>query len=99
MGNRQETKAAKGYVLEPEEEVDDLARRVIGAEVHRHLGPGFPESVYEEALAVEFSLRRIPFVRQPAVEVTYKGVDVGQGRPDFIVGDRLIVEIKAVTVQ
>ena len=99
MGNRQEAKDAKGLLLEPSEQLDDLARRVIGAaiEVHRHLGPGFAECVYEEALSVEFHLRRIPFVRQPAVEVTYKGVGVGQGRPDFIVGNGLIVEIKTVT--
>ena len=56
------------------------------------MGPGFPENIYEQALAVEFGLRGIPFVRQPSVEVTYKGVDVGHGRPDFVVGNGLIVE-------
>ena len=99
MGNRQEAKGAKGPLLEPDEQLDDLARRVIGAaiEVHRHLGPGFPENVYERALAVEFGLRGIPFVCQPAVGVVYKGIDVGYGRPDFVVGHGLVVEIKAVT--
>ena len=79
MGNRQEAKVAKGPLFEPDAQLDDLAGRVIGAaiEVHRHLGPGFPESVYEQALAVEFSLRGISFVRQPCIEVTYKaGWDV-----------------------
>lgn len=98
MGERQESKDAKGSLLEPDVAVDDAARRVIGAaiEVHRHLGPGFAESVYEESLAIELRLRGICFSRQPEVRVLYKGNDVGFGRPDFIVSERLVVEIKAV---
>src|SRR5262249_20937170 len=98
MHNRQGPKYAKGTFSEPSEQVDDLARRVIGAaiEVHRHLGPGFLESVCEEALAVEFGLRGIPFARQPATDVQYKGRVVGQGRPDYVVGGELVVEVKAV---
>ena len=84
---------------EPDDQLDALARSVIGAaiEVHRELGPGFLESVYEEALAVEMGLRRIPFVRQPLVEVRFKGTRVGEGRLDFLVAQRLVVEIKAVS--
>jgi GxxExxY protein len=83
---------------EPDAELDLLATRVIEAavEVHRRLGPGFLESVYEEALAIEFKERKIPFIRQPGVEVEYRGVRVGEGRMDFMVGGRLIVELKAV---
>ena len=83
---------------EPDAELDALARAVIGAgiEVHRELGPGFLENVYEEALAVELGLRAIPFVRQSQVEVRYKGVRVGEGRLDLLVGQRLVVEVKAV---
>lgn len=83
---------------EPSEEVDQIAREVIGAalEVHRILGPGFLESVYENALAVELKLRGIPFQRQRAVGVDYKGEDVGDGRLDLLVADRLVVELKAV---
>ena len=83
---------------EPSQAVDELARQVIGAaiEVHRHLGPGFPESVYEEALCVELSQRGIPFVRQPLIDVEYKGMPVGQGRLDIWVDRQLVVELKAV---
>ena len=98
MFDRQDAKDAKKSLREPGERLDSLARQVIGAaiEVHRHLGPGFSERVYEEALAMEFESRGIPFERQPAVRVHYKGCVVGEGRPDFVVGGSLVVEIKAV---
>ena len=83
---------------EPGARVDALAHDVIGAaiEVHRHLGPGFQESVYEEALCVELRLRRIPFERQRVTRVEYKGVRVGEGRVDLLVADQLVLELKAV---
>jgi GxxExxY protein len=62
-------------MLEPSLQVDATASAVIGAalEVHRVLGPGFLETVYEEAMAVEFGLRRIRFERQKPIGVSYKG--------------------------
>ena len=83
---------------EPEAATDELAHAVIGAaiEVHRHLGPGFLEDVYEEALCVELRLRQIAFERQKPVKVEYKGEYVGEGRLDLLVGDRLVVELKEV---
>lgn len=83
---------------EPGKEVDDLANAVIGAaiEVHRIPGPGYLESVYEEALAVELELRSIAFERQKPINVEYKGHGVGEGRLDLLVGGKLIVELKAV---
>lgn len=83
---------------EPDASTDALAHAVIGAalEVHRHLGPGFLEEVYEEALCLELRLRQIPFERQKRVRVDYKGDYVGEGRLDLLVGDRLVVELKAV---
>jgi GxxExxY protein len=71
---------------------------VIGAaiEVHSVLGPGYLESVYESAMALELTARAIPFQAQHAVSVTYKGADVGQGKIDFLAGGKLIVELKAV---
>jgi GxxExxY protein len=80
------------------EEISQLSGAVIGAaiEVHPLLGSGFLESVYEEALSVELQLRRIPFIRQPIVAVSYKGQQVGEGRLDLLVSNTLIVELKAV---
>jgi GxxExxY protein len=76
------------------------SREVIGAaiEVHRALGPGFLESIYEESLCMELYDRGIPFVRQREVIIRYKGRDVGIGRADLIIDDALIVELKAVDV-
>ena len=83
---------------EPDRKTDELAKAVIGAaiEVHRVLGPGYLESVYEEALAVELKLRGIPFERQKGMSVDYKGHAVGEGRLDVFVDDCLIVELKTV---
>jgi GxxExxY protein len=98
MTGRERTYFGEENMKEPTQQLDDFAHAVIGAaiEVHRHLGPGFLESVYEEALAVEFNLRGIPFERQKPVRIMYKGHDVGEGRLDFLVGECLIVELKAV---
>jgi len=78
--------------------VNDVARRVIEAavEVHRHLGPGYVESVYENALAIELGLRGISFERQVRFQADYKGHEVGEGRMDLLVERILIVELKAI---
>jgi GxxExxY protein len=83
---------------EPDAELDRLAHLAIGAaiEVHRQLGPGLLEAVYEEALCIEFDLREIPFSRQQRVGITYKGRPVGKGKLDLVVDNRLIIEIKSV---
>jgi GxxExxY protein len=82
----------------PDSELNKLTGAVIGAaiEVHRALGPGFLESVYEEAMYVELSHRGIGFVRQAGIGVNYKGTIVGEGRVDVLVEDALVVELKAV---
>jgi GxxExxY protein len=80
-------------------EADPLSGSVIGAaiEVHRYLGPGLLESVYESCLCHELTLREIPFQKQVELPVIYKGQSVGQIlRIDLIVAEALIVEIKAV---
>ena len=84
---------------EPTIELDRLANDVIGAaiEVHRNLGPGFLESVYEKALCKELELRDIPYSSQQTFSIEYKDSEVGAGRIDLLVGSELIVEIKAVS--
>ena len=84
--------------MEPSKEIDELACRTIGAaiEVHRNLGPGYLESVYEDALAVELARRQLSIRRQHGFAINYKGHEVGQGRLDLLIEDQLIVELKAV---
>ena len=83
---------------EPDEALNALSKRVIGAAiaVHRELGPGYPESVYERAMCVELTSAGIPFVSQHRIAVMYRDVEVGEGRLDMLVEDRLILEFKAV---
>ena len=78
--------------------VDSLAHRVLGCaiEVHRVLGPGWLESIYEEALCVELALARIPFERQVPVKVRYKRQDIGDAKLDLLVCRQLVVELKTV---
>jgi GxxExxY protein len=93
------TNKSYAYKLkEPSKEVDELARVVIGAliEVHRKLGPGFLESIYEEAACIEFYKRGVSYERQVIVAVEYDGRVIGEGRIDLLVGTKLIVELKAV---
>ena len=80
--NRHDAKSA--IFREPDARVDALARTVLDAafEVHRHLGPGFLESVYEEALTAELELRDVTFARQVVTGVEYKGRIVGNARLD-----------------
>lgn len=93
--NRQGAEDAK--LPEPDWELDQVARVVVDAalEVHRILGPGFLESVYEQALSVELGLRAVRFARQVPVAVTYKSVAIGEARLDLLVAERLVVELKA----
>jgi GxxExxY protein len=89
--------------MEQEERKDgrfeDGTQAVIGAliEVHRALGPGLLESAYEACLCAELSVRGIPCQRQRPLPIEYKGVRVDCGyRLDLVVGDGILVELKAV---
>jgi GxxExxY protein len=78
---------------------EDLTKQIIGAaiEVHRELGPGLLESVYEECLCYELTTRPIPFRRQVVLPLIYKSKQLDCGfRADVIVADKVLVEIKAV---
>jgi GxxExxY protein len=75
-----------------------LTEVVIGSaiEVHSELGPGLLESVYESALCCELRLRNLPGRRQVAVPVHYKGELIAQHRPDLVVADHIVVEVKSI---
>ena len=94
---RQDARDARN-AREPDEELDNYARRVLDCalEVHRTLGAGFLESVYEHALCVELALREGPFERQVPIVIDYKGRRVGESHLDRLVAGRLVVELKAV---
>ena len=78
---------------------DPLTERIIGCaiEVHRVLGPGFLESIYVAALAVELTMAGIPFERERQIVVNYRGTSISGQRVDLIVGGEVIIEVKAVS--
>ncbi len=84
----------KAGILLRDSEITESITAAIA--VHRELGPGFLESVYEQALAVEFAIRGIAFVRQKAIPLFYRDHQIGEHRLDFVVEDKIIVELKAV---
>jgi len=74
---------------------------IIGAaqEVHRILGDGFLEPVYQEALGLEFQARNIPFEKEKALTITYKGQQLEKKyQADFVCYEKIIVELKAVSI-
>ena len=79
-------------------EQDPLTYEIIGAaiEVHKELGPGLLESLYEEALCIELHERNLEFERQKLLEISYKGHDIGTFVVDIIVENRVVVELKSV---
>jgi GxxExxY protein len=79
--------------------INELTEAVIGAciEVHRNLGPGLLEAIYEQCLCRELSLRGIPFAYQTQLPVLYKGMAMDCGyRVDVLVDGRVLVELKSV---
>src|SRR5436309_2197112 len=84
--------------MEPDPELNRWTNAIIGAaiEVHKRLGPGLPEALYENAMAIEFEFRNIPFQRQFRIQVEYRGRLIGSTRLDFIIADKIILEIKSV---
>ena len=83
---------------EPGPELDALARETIGAaiEVHRALGPGFLESIYDESLCLELTHRGIPFARQVPIPICYRSRPVGTSQLELMVAGQLVVELEAV---
>jgi GxxExxY protein len=81
------------------DKLDDLSHRIIGVaiDVHKKLGPGFQEKIYEEALLKEFQKSGIGYEKQKVVRVGYNGVNLGNQRIDLLVDGEVILEIKACT--
>ncbi|RIJ48240.1 GxxExxY protein [Maribellus luteus] len=75
-----------------------LTSKIIGCamEVHKQLGNGFQEVIYQRALAIEFSLQGIAFEREFEMPIFYKGEQIGTRRVDFFVEETVMVEIKAL---
>ena len=78
---------------------DSLTYRIIGCamKVHNTLGNGFQEVIYQRCLAIEMDRAGIDFGREVEQAIYYEGIEVGTRRADFIVADRIMVELKAVT--
>jgi len=78
---------------------DELTEKIIGAaiEVHRELGPGLLESIYEEALCYEFELQEIKYKRQVPADIIYKGKVIKGQKIDLLVADEVVVEIKSLS--
>jgi GxxExxY protein len=76
---------------------EELSSKAIGAAlaVHNALGPGFLESVYHEAMRVSVTHRAIPFESQVPVDVRFEGVTVGRSRIDLVIGQQIVLELKA----
>ena len=98
MGCSNEKSELGGAVREASHKFEDLSKKIIGAaiQVHRELGPGFLENIYEEAVKVELSEHGLRFEFQKEIKVEYLGVEVGVHRLDLVVEDKIIVELKAV---
>ena len=79
-------------------EINQLTEKIIGCaiEVHRQLGAGLLESIYESAMAIELELAGLKYTRQVVIPVSYKGHSIGEHRIDLMVENAVIVELKSV---
>jgi GxxExxY protein len=84
--------------INPRYENSELTGKIIGCamEVHRQMGNGFQEVVYQRALSIELNLQKLNHIREMEMPLTYKGEHVGTRRVDFFVEDKILLEIKAV---
>jgi GxxExxY protein len=81
-----------------EDEINALTRKIIGCamEVHKTLGNGFQEVIYQRALAIEFTFQGLSFEREREMPLTYREQSIGTRRVDFFVEQQVMVEIKAI---
>jgi GxxExxY protein len=78
---------------------EELTRKIIGCamEVHRRLGNGYQEVIYQRALSIEFEVAHLQYVREQEMSIFYRDRCIGTRRVDFYVGNLIMVEIKAIT--
>jgi GxxExxY protein len=83
---------------EQKEEINQLTHKIIGCamQVHKTMGNGFQEVIYQRALAIEFTFQGINFRREQEMELFYRNESIGTRRVDFFVEEMVMVEIKAV---
>ena len=86
-------------VAKTAEKLNELSHRIIGmaVDIHKKLGPGFQERIYQEALLKEFKKDGIEYEKQKVVRVDYDGQSLGNQRIDLMVDEEIILEIKACT--
>ncbi|MFN8298514.1 MAG: GxxExxY protein [Chitinophagales bacterium] len=79
-------------------EHEALTHKIIGCamKVHRTLGNGFQEVIYQRALAIEMGKQKLDFAREMEMPIYYDGIDIGTRRVDFFVADKIMVELKAI---
>lgn len=79
-------------------DLNEITEKIIGCciEVHKQLGPGLLESIYESALCIELNSNNIQFERQKSLPVNYKGKNIGEFRIDLVAEDSVVVELKSV---
>lgn len=85
-------------MIRNEEEINALTHKIIGCamQVHRTLGNGFQEVIYQRALAIEFAFQRVDFAREMEMDLFYREQHIGTRRVDFFVENKVMVEIKAI---
>lgn len=78
--------------------INQLTHKIIGCamQVHRTLGNGFQEVIYQRALAIEFAFQKLDFVREQEMDLYYREQQIGRRRVDFVVEGKIMVEIKAI---
>ena len=85
-------------IVKEEYEYSELTGKIIGCamEVHRILGNGFQELIYQKALAIEMAKQGLSYNRELEMEIKYKGESIGSRRVDFLVENKVMLELKAV---
>ena len=79
---------------------EEITHKIIGCamKVHSTLGSGFQEVIYQRALAIEMNIKELDFAREMEMCIYYEGIDIGTRRVDFFVGEKIMVELKAVSM-